>query len=55
MSESRVLDYFCRIEDWELVCVVRLRVGDKYLRKEFREKLEEVLRGARPEEGSLGC
>lgn len=55
MSESKILYYFCRIEGGELVCVARLRVGGKYLRKEFKERLEEILREAVPDEGALGC
>jgi len=53
VADSRVLSYFCRVEGEELVCVAFLRVGDRYLRKEFREKLERIPAGL--EEGALGC
>jgi hypothetical protein len=55
MLGVKVLDYFCRIEEEELVCVARLRAGDRYLHKEFREKLEEILGEVEIEEGALGC
>jgi len=55
MSEAKILHYFCRIEGEDLVCVVMLSAGGKYVRKEFREGLGGLARAEKFDEGALGC
>jgi hypothetical protein len=55
MAEARILDYFCRVEGEELVCVVRLWLGGRYLQKEFREEIKGIVGEDGWREGALGC
>ena len=53
MPHVKILDYFCRAEGEDLVCVVRLVVGGGFIEKELREKLS--LRPEPDSNGRLGC
>jgi hypothetical protein len=55
MPRVRVLDYFCRVEGEELVCVARVAVNGRYVSKEFREGLGSLLEKESGDEGALGC
>jgi hypothetical protein len=55
MGKVEVLDYFCRVEGEELVCVARLRVNGRYLQKEFKERLAIIEATSGDKEGVLGC
>lgn len=55
MGRVEVLDYFCRVEGEELVCIARLRVNERYLQREFREKLAVIEASPGDKEGALGC